>query len=282
MGYDSLKNIISSIEDGKKTISVFRKSPIQITTAGNWIDLSMSPGLPSPNYYASNPLVSSTIEGKGLYTGGNVSPSDKYLLTMTLIGTSSTPLPLKMILCDYVIYYPFIDMSDTTEQILTNSVTIPRYTSQGGLQIMAVQVASQVGGSTFYVNYTNDAGTSNRQTPIITCNSQTAIGTLINTNSTGTGFGGPFLPLQNGDSGVQSIQSVVFTTPDVGLLTFVLVKPLASVYVRGIDAPSEFNFLRDKAGIPKIEDDSYLNLIADPNGSLSGTSLYGIIETIWS
>ena len=60
-------------------------------------------------------------------------------------------------------------------------------------------------------------------------------------------------------------------------------KPLASISLRGIAAPTEIDYLTDMAcSLPVIEDDAYLNFLALPNGTLSGAPIIGVIETTWS
>jgi hypothetical protein len=69
---------------------------------------------------------------------------------------------------------------------------------------------------------------------------------------------------------------------DVGLFALVLVKPLAQMSIRGIDAPVEVSYLTDFGQLPVIEDDAYLNFIACPAGSLAATAIHGDITTVWS
>jgi hypothetical protein len=88
--------------------------------------------------------------------------------------------------------------------------------------------------------------------------------------------------LQRGDTGVQSVQSVTIGgIGDVGLFALVLVKPLATFSLYGIDAPTEVDYFTDMASMPEIKDDAYINLIALPNGTLSGAPIHGVIETTW-
>lgn len=282
MGFSNFGQIKSSWDEGRHTLFTWRKTPAQTTGAGIWFDLSMSLGVPSPNYYASSPATAALLTAQGLNVGGNVSPYSKHLMSLMAMTTTAAATPLVLILCDYVLYYPFMDMSDTSEQTMDNTVTVPRYTSSGGLQIIAVEVAAMVGGATFIINYTNDQGVSGRTTPTITCNTQTAVGTLVNTDRAVATMAGPFIRLQGTDTGVQKIDSVTFLTPDTGLLTFVLVKPIATMTIRSIDAPVEVNYLKDFSQLPLISDGSYLNFLALPNGTLSGAPIHGIIESVWS
>lgn len=82
---------------------------------------------------------------------------------------------------------------------------------------------------------------------------------------------------------MRSVQSVTIGgIGDVGLFALVLVKPIASFALRGIDAPTEIDYLTDMAALPEISDDAYLNFLALPNGTLSGAPIHGVIETTWS
>jgi hypothetical protein len=108
-------------------------------------------------------------------------------------------------------------------------------------------------------------------------------GTILNTAPTTPNCNGPFIPLQQGDTGVRSVQGVtILSTGDVGLFTLVLVKPLCDIALRGIDAPVEVDYWVDRPSLPRIMDDAYLNFIAAPNGSLTGASIFGNAYFVWS
>lgn len=284
MGFGSVKSYVEAINDeGKLRRFSFRKTPAQVTVQGIWTDLSMSPGNPVPNYYASEPLVAALMDGReGLFHGGDVLPSTKHLKEMLVLSSSATGLPLRLVLCDYLLYYPFVDQGGGTQD-LDNSVGLPRYNDgAGGAQIMAVLVAAQTGGSSFQLSYTNQDGVAGRLTPLITFNTATSTGAIATTAQATNGCAGPFLPLQAGDTGVMSIEQFIPATSDVGLVTLVLVKPLADFVLREQTAPVEVDYLRDRPSLPTIQDGAYLNLLALPMGSLSGVSLHGTITTIWS
>lgn len=242
----------------------------------------MSPGNPVPNYYASSPLVAATIPGgEGIFHGAAVTPETKFLRNIMALSNSATGLPLELILCDYLLYYPFVDMGSTDVQAMTNSVTLPRYATGAGVQAIAVEVASQIGGTTFNIGYTNSSGTAGRTSQTVTCNTATSSGTLIQTNTATLGSNGPFIPLQIGDSGIRSIESLTMLSADVGLITLVLVYPLASLMLRGVDAPVEVDYFLDRATMPQIFDGAYLNFLCHPTGTLAATALHGTMQFIW-
>lgn len=279
----NLREAIDANDNFKKTLIV-RKVPSQVTTAGIWFDLNLSPGNPKPFYYASPPLEAAPlfVTDGGFQHGGSVSPKAKSLRRSLMMSASATGLPLPMILCDYLMYYPFIDMGETEEQLMVNDSSLPRYTDGAGVQIMAVLVAAGAGGQTFRVNYTNQDGVSGRLTTVAIMNTSTAIGNIISSQNAANGTSGAFLPLQSGDSGVRSIEGVqMISGPDVGLFTLVMVKPLAQMQIIEQTAPCEIDYLKEFAEMPEIIDGAYLNYICLPNGSLSGVALIGEHDFTW-
>lgn len=281
--FNSTKEFVDSEIDGKSRIYSWRKSPTQVTTAGLWFDLSMSPGNPVPQYYAASPLISVALRQStdgGFFHGANT--GGKIIKSFLSMSNSATGLPMPMIMCDYLLYYPFIDEGTTDEQLLTNSVTIPRFTDGKGVRAMAVSVAGRTGGQSFYFTYTNQDGTSGRTSATVIQNTAAANGTIVTSATATNGSSGPFIGLQKGDSGIRSIESVTMLGTDVGLFTLVLVKPLFTTQILEQTAATEESLIVEKGTIPSVQDDAYLNLLCMPNGSLSGVSLFGTIQTNFS
>lgn len=286
-GFANARVLSDAQERGQYLYASFRKQPTQTTGAGVWFDLSMSPGNPAPNYYIGSPNVfvpmKQSTDG-GLRHGGNVSPSKKFLRKLMALTPTSTAAPLSCKLLDYIGFYGFVDESVLEEQLMDNTAPLPRYADGAGVQLMPVVVAGQTGGQTFTVKYTNQDGVTDRVTQTATMSTQIVNGTILHSVQAGASYvnNGPFLTLQNGDTGVRSVQSVTIGgIGDVGLFALVLVKPLAAFSLFGIDAPTEVDYLTDMAALPEIKDDAYLNFIALPNGTLSGAPIHGIIETTW-
>jgi len=286
MGFPNVQALGDALVAGQSTYATWRKSPSQASTAGVWFDLSMSPGNPAPQYYAASPLVAKTLTQSGdggLFHGGNVSPRAKHLHRVTALTTTATALPMPMILCDYLMFYPFVDEGSTDVQPMDNTTTLPRYTTGASVQVMAVSVAGRTGGQTFQFTYTNSQGTSGRVSQTVIQNTAAANGNIVTSQNANNLARGPFIPLQAGDTGVRSIESVqMISGPDVGLFSLVLVKPLAQAMIRGVDAPVEVNYLTDFGQLPQIVDDAYLNFIVCPQGTLAATAIHGDITTVWS
>ena len=278
----SHKQLVDAELDGKSCTYVWRKVPNLATTQGVWFDLSMSAGMPAPQYYAATPLSATPMSytsDKGIFAGY---ASNRYLRKTTAMCVTATGLPMDMILCDYLMYYPFIDEGTTDPQDLDNSQSLTRYTDGKGVQVMAVSQGSRTGGQSFYFTYTNQDGVSGRTSQTVTENTASANGHLVSHNTAAVGNTTPFIGLQEGDTGVRSIQSVTMLGVDVGLFALVLVKPLAQTTIREITAPTEQDYLLEKSICPEIQDNAYLNWLCLPNGSLSGSAIIGDLKVIWT
>lgn len=286
-GFSGLWEINEAYGKGNSFYTSFRKTPSQTTVAGQWFDTSMSPGNPAPQYYAASPLVAQQMKRStdgGIPHGGAVSPSSKFLSRFLIMSASATGLPMSFVLCDYLLFYPFVDTGTNDEQTLTNGVTLPRYTDGEGVQVMAVSVAASGGlQPTFQISYTNSEGVAGRTSQLHTLSTNTFNGAIMSNSVTSAVSGMPFIGLQHGDSGVRSIESVTFITgTDVGLLSFVLVKPLMTGVICEQTAPSEKVCQPHDSIMPQIYDDAFLGLLALPNGSLSAVAFHGEIETVWN
>ena len=147
--------------------------------------------------------------------------------------------------------------------------------------VIALRVAARTGGQSFYIKYTNSSGVSGRTSKTVIQNSVSVIGSVVTSDRANALQAGAFIPLQDGDTGVRSVESVTMLGVDVGLFSLILVKPLGDTMIRGIDAPVEVDWLLDKKEMPIIEDDAYLSWLVCPSGSLSGVAIIGTNKTIF-
>lgn len=289
-GFKRLSEMVAAQDAGRYLYASFRKQATQTTGAGIWFDLSMSPGNPAPNYYIGSPNVFVPLKQStdgGLRHGANVNVSGqkKYLRKLMAMTPTAAATPLACKLLDYIGFYGFIDESVLDEQFMDNTTPVPRYADGAGVQLMPIVVAGHTGGQPFTVNYTNSQGVAGRITQSHVMSTQFVNGTVLHSMQANASYpnNGPFLALQAGDSGVQSVQSVTIGgVGDVGLFALVLVKPLASFSLFGIDAATEVDYFTDMASMPEIKDDAYLNFVCLPNGTLSGAPIHGVLETTWN
>ncbi|MGL4638062.1 MAG: hypothetical protein ACRCWF_18935 [Beijerinckiaceae bacterium] len=281
------RELADAEQDGFTFFSGWRKQPTQVTGGGIWFDLSMSPGNPRPNNYvgpaAAFTALSQSKDG-GVPHGQPVAPKTKYLQIIEAQTSVAAATPLPMMILDYLGFYPFIDQSDTDEQVLDNTNSLTRYADGEGVMIMPIVTAPQVGGTAgFRVRYTNSKGVPNRLTTRHAITTQAINGTIVSSAGANPQTSAPFMRLQYGDTGVRKIDGfMVDGVGDIGLMALVLVKVIAEHYIRGIDAPCERNLFNDDGMLPIIKDDAYLNLICLPSGSLSGAPILGYIRTIWA
>lgn len=271
--------------DGKFWHASFRKVVSNATVAGTWCDLSYSPGNPPANFYATEPLVAATLSStKGIDNGGAVSPDRKFVKKLLVTSPSTAFQSSTLMLCDYLLYYPFIDGDDTGVQTFDNTVTLPRYTSGVGVQAMLVSQGSYTGNVTFTISYTNQDGVPGRTSPTATTNTAALAATIVN-SGTAAGSRGPFIPLQSGDTGIRSVESITFGSPNGGILSLVLVKPIYDIGIEEVTAtfntPSQLENFFDTMSAEPIEDGAYLNFICLPNASLAAGVLTGMLVTTW-
>lgn len=270
---------------GKYTYSSFRKVAGIASSAGCWVDLSVAAGTPKPNYYVGDQLaatVPSAWYKHGLWHGGAVSPEKKILHKLNILGTSAVAAPAVFMVCDYLLYYPLIDMDSTDTQTLDNSTArLPRYTTGVGVQAFLVATQPYIGGATFQISYTNHLGEAGHISKITLTNTATFIGTLVNSGTAGLINFGPFVQLQQGDLGIRSVENITFLASNGGLASLVLVRPIVYALTREAKAYMEIDYIKDRSSTPIISDDAYLNFLCMPSGSIAAIPIVGAITTIW-
>lgn len=271
--------------DAGRTLSrPWIKNPSVVTASGIAVDLTFFGRYPSANYFTDGtPLAARALRRStdgGLDHGEDKGQNYRKLLAgFTIRSTTAAAAPMTGVIMDYLIYYPLIPMEDVQE--MDNTITLPRYTDGEGVQIMLVEQFPYIGGGTLQITYTNSAGVTGRVTPVVTVNTQTALGTVATSGPTTLGMAGIFVPLASGDGGCRAIESINFLTADAGNLAAVLVKPLEWFGNYETTNPSEWNFADIKSALEVIEDDAYLSMVCTPTGSLNGAIIDGQIRTLW-
>jgi len=301
-GFKSIKEVVDAELEGRVRTYMFRKQFSQLNQPRCWLDLSMSAGTPPPKYwFDADPLTAKAIyqsQDGGIYHGANVSPMTKYLRVITIQANNSISAvyacPMNFILLDYLLYYPTVDDGTTDEQLMDNTVTLPRYTDGKGVQIMSVIVGARTGGQTFRVKYTNSDGVTGRLSQICIQNTDSfanVVGAIANSAGTTAGAASWMVPLADGDTGVRAIESVqMISGTDIGLSSFILVKPLAQICstesmvsaAGAISTQNEKDFLIPTGSLPIIEDDAFLGFVCLPFTGISSVSFTGSLKVIWN
>jgi hypothetical protein len=298
-GFGSVSEFAACDAAGQTWLTQFRKTVASAATkTGAWVDYSYFAGSPAANFYASSPYVAAEVEADKGIKLPSVSPATQHmrLLNVMTANTASTANSRqRLILCDYLLYYPFIDTDAVGEvQVMTNTVdddavpSIPRYTS--GLVVAVGQSAASTTGI-FTFTYTNQDGVGGRVSQASYTFVVAGGGQVAAASGTGASYN-PFLPLQAGDSGVQSIESVTFTQAGGGLIALVIVKPLFHGYVTqecrttsgvAFGAADEFQSIINHAGAPQIKDGAVLSFLGQGSqGSLASSQLVGVLQTVWN
>ena len=144
------------------------------------------------------------------------------------------------------------------------TAALTRYTSGEGCQIALIcHAAVGATATTVTASYTNQAGTAGRTTVAY------PIG--------GTGFNAVdrmlFLPLQVGDTGVRSVESVTIaaTTGTAGNILVAIVKPLCAFVLDDFTTQINCNLFNSKffGGLPEIIDDASLFFLYVGTGYVS-------------
>ena len=300
-GFRNIREWVQSEDDGKVHYGMFRKLVPSgaVTIAGQWWDYSTASSYPPANYYASAPYVAAYIDSdKGIYVP-SVTPERQFIRKLTCMSmaagvTTATSQNQHLLLLDYLLYYPFVDLDAVAEeQSFTNTRAIQRYTDGKGVMMMMVSQSATAGGGNFTVKYTNQDGTPDRVTPKNYCVAAQPSGAIVSATGAATSTT-PFVTLQEGDTGVRLVQSVMMGAMNGGLATIVLVKPIQATYIReecrrptsspaeDFGDASELERIRMQSGTPRIYDGAVLGFIGRTSaGSIASSVLVGTIETVW-
>lgn len=275
----------AAFDAGAFWLSHFYKSTLPTpAAAGRWVDLSMGAGTPIYNAYVGSQTTATPLTGArntSIFAGPPLTGYTRHLHSMHAM-TNSTGIPATLVLLDYLLAYPLVDGDNTDLQAMDNSLSLTRYADGAGVQAMLVCTTPMTANAAVTISYTNSAGVSGR-----TSNSSIAFSANVgnicsstNTAAAGTGLS-PFIPLQGGDLGIRSVDSVQLTTPSGGLFSIVLVKPLATLGLREKSVAREIELLRDAGQMPEIKEGAFLNFIACNGGAASLATLLGMLTFIW-
>lgn len=299
MGFNGVREWAACMPAGRFHLTTFRKAVASAATVANdFVDYTYFAGNPVANFYASSPLEAAHIEAnKGIFlrdVGASQYVKDFCVMSAASSATNTTNQNQRLLLADYLMYYPFIDTDAIGEQQdLIQTVTLPRYASEGG-QIMCVaqSAASTVG--TFTLSYTNQDGVAGRTTQV-TYTKVVAGGGVLVTSSTNAVAGSlPFVGLQGSDTSALSVESCTFTAAGGGLMAIVIVRPIFHTLVTQecrrttatvFDSFGAATHMEALIHMPinEVKQGAVLGVIGLGNaGSLASSILTGVLTTQWS
>ena len=297
-GFTSQDNLINEVStNGKFYRADWQKSTFGTTahTAGLWYSLFRGGGNPAADTIlgtgtnlAFQALTDTTTNATGIPHGGNVGGGTgyKHLLTAAAQTAAATTAPCVMMLVDLLGFYPITSVTTITAQTLNNTVTLPRYTDGAGVQAFLTP-STVMGAATpnLSIGYTNSANTASRATPTTLPIGNTAAAvTSIVYSGTGSGKYGPFMPLQAGDAGIRSVQTVTISVSYVsGVLNLVLCKPLLTLPITTLGVTAERDLVNQFASMPKVYDGACLAWLMLAGAATPVASpISGHLELGWS
>ena len=293
MAIQSIDNLINSISAGKTTRFDWNKiTGGAAYTAGRWYEMLSLAGSPVATAFPGTALTwvtctESTGDGTNAFDiphGGNVSTDLKHLLNMAAWGTAATSVPSTLMLVDVQGYYPGINMNSNTSQTLLGTPSL-RYTNGVGLRaFLAVRATTGATAHNLSMSYTNQAGTSGRTLPVTVACTASAIVPHITHSGTAANNYGPFLPLAQGDTGIQSVQSVQLSAASGTASTsaLVIVKPLAQITIGVAALMTEKDLLNQIPSMPQIKDGACLGwLLGAGAATAASTTFAGQTEFVW-
>jgi hypothetical protein len=279
MGFRNIRQLAQEyVDNGRFLTTTFRKVPPHTTIAsgGGWYDLSMASGNPVPNYYAASPLTASKLDSfRGIFHGDDKPSGSKFLKHMEM--TVSVTCRGRFILLDYLLFYPFVDGNDLSEQTMVNTETLDRYEDGEGVMAMVICVAPTTGGGSFTMKYINQDGDA-KTSQLAVCRPA-----ALNIGSVATAASQSWMvPLADGDTGIRSITSFTMASVSGGLFSVVLVKPLSEMLTIVGGSTNECDYIRQKPFMPEIKNGAYLGLLCNSFTNLSASTIVGNMTTVWS
>lgn len=278
----NLAQYANAYNNGGVMHSPFYKSSVPAVGAGLWADLSVGAGTPKFNAYVGGQLEATPLNGtgnNGLYLGSYI--GKKYIHRLTANCNTANSTPYYLSLCDYLMFYPLVDLDSLDLQEMDNTATLSRNVDGQGVQVMIVLSSPMAAAGNCTVNYINQNGVEKSVTFTLLLSS--VLGAIISTGSTQSTLNTaitPFMPLAAGDTGVRSITSVQMTSSSGGFATFVLVKPLIQLQLQELSVPNEVEPVRQMAKMKEVESGACLNFMGLQGGSGTVTALQGILETV--
>ena len=294
MGFQSFDDWINEVSVNGKTTgaTIWNKMTSVTFVYGRWYDFSQFSGVPVANAYAGaalnwtgcNETAGNGVQIFGLQHSGNVAPDTKHLAIASAVSASSLAVPGFIQWVDLQGYYPGINMNLATAQVLTGTPTL-RYANGAGCRMYLVStVASGAAAHNLSVSYTNQAGVSGRALPIVV--SGTASNTAAHIAHTGTGLNnyGPWLPLNSGDTGIQSVQSITLSAASLaGTAALCIARPIGHpIPITTAGVLGEREYFTQAPSLPRVMDGACLvPLFFTGNNTPATTNFYGTFEAHW-
>jgi hypothetical protein len=289
MGFSSNSDLTAEITAGK-----FYRLPFQriintgaTSVAGRWHECFASVGTGGTGVLTGTAGVGAALSNATVgalpEVTNTTTPDTRHLLTIMGATAATTLVPSLMTLTDLLYIYPSCVLTGAATT-LNNGVAKPTRAGTGvGVQVSAFVVGA-VGAATplLTVTYTNSDGVGSRVGTLIASAASLPVGAAL-TGGTVASLGGPYMILQAGDKGVQSINSYAITSGGTtGTVTFVLNRPLTTVPLVAANLPGERDLLNQFPSLPQINDAACLAVMVQTGGALLANQIiYGELQVAW-
>lgn len=260
LAYNSYDNLVASLTAAtpQKFTYWYEKNQNATVINNNWYDLWPIMGNPTQGTFpgAARTAVQFDDTSVGaLPHGGNVSPQEKYLLSMLVTGGSLSRSAC--MLYDRVLTYEACTMT-AGSQAMTNVLTAQRYaaTGQPGLRMSCIAQTNHnaTAADLTVLNYTDNTGAGavmpttpanakQVSTPGVTSTQGGRVTCPAPPTGTATASRGPWLPLAAGTTGARAIVDYTWSAAPTGTNYFLLAYPLAMMADLG--TPSTFTQILD-------------------------------------
>jgi hypothetical protein len=196
--------------------------------------------------------------------------------------TAATGVPGTLTLVDLQGYWPGISNNTTSAQTLTGTPTL-RYANGAGCRLYQVQTAvAGVTAQNLALSYTDQSGNTGNTLPVTVSMTASAIVGHVSHSGVAANNYGPFLPLANGDSGVQNVATVTMSAANTGTFALCLAKPLAQITLGAVSLYHEKDLLNQVPSLPVIKDGACLVwLYTAGAATAASTTFIGHTETVW-
>lgn len=268
-GFTSYDDLIDKITvSGQGSTFAFSKGPYTPQGAGVWYTLWTSAGMPGAGSApASTPGTVYTQAAGSIYFP-NRSPAQTHLLTFGAVANTACTL----LLYDRLVGVGGIALSPAAAKTV-NTQALPRYsgTNAAGVQAwLEVTTATASSGTVALSSYTNESGVAGR--------AGAAVGWPFAASNAGTMLGP--MPLQAGDTGVRSVETVTTATSTAGVINVVLIRPLVYLPLTANNW-QEKDMVLQIASMPQLYDGASLG-VAIQASAASSTTVWGQLGIAWA
>ncbi|MGL4638061.1 MAG: hypothetical protein ACRCWF_18930 [Beijerinckiaceae bacterium] len=220
--------------------------------------------------------------------GGNVAPAVKQLLNASVVSAAATSAPAFFQLIDIIGFITVSTVTINNAQAVIGPMVYPRYANGKGVKAFITPIVAMGAGTpSIQLGYTNPAGVSGRLTPpspsLPIANNAAPAGQILY-SGTGVGKYGPSMPLQGGDNGILSLQTIQLSgSMTSGVFVIVLYKEIGlplPLTTQGV--PAERDYFNQQPSMPIIPDGACLSWLMLAGAATPVNTPYNMtIQTVW-